>query len=307
MDKIPDLSSQRCINGISSIEEKSNEMPRDFSKRIKIIKNKNPSQLTISDNHHQQLSQKYLSDQPDTITTSNQTPGDIEFVSLKKNISLESPLSNQPLSSFSKKCTNHNTIDSNKEKKKVVYDSKIQEISNPNIYVSQSLPKCILCNRIYPYNMIISTEKCNHFYCHKCIKQWFFEQLCYKDNETNNIDISFHKCPITFCNECFHDSTITSMLTSIYTASSILKCDFNKATIDESLQIKNKHNKRKTIQYNKNNVIDVNSNLKLFTFIKNNETACPFCFDNRTFNKKSTDFFFCLNCLQSYCKYCKQK
>lgn len=303
MDKTHELSSQRKINDNFNIEEVDNENKKNAFKRDFSLKQTKVSHLTISDNKHLHLSNKYIAYQLDTIVTSNQTPV-LELTSLKKNLTLENPLS---LSSPFYK----NSIAPSEVKgtyySKILRQKKTNEKDNSNldIFFTDSLPKCILCNRIYPLKMIITTGQCSHLYCQKCIKQLFKQQIYNIDNNAIN---SF-KCPIAGCSEYFQNTTITSILPSIYSTLVTGKGENNKVFMDEVLTIKakrNLYNKKKSLQYNQYNVIDINSNRKLFSFIKNNEKACPFCSDRRTFNKKATDYYICLNCLKKYCKYCKQ-
>ncbi len=73
--------------------------------------------------------------------------------------------------------------------------SKITQRSYNDDELIKIKPKCIICNKLYPYRDIIYSKSCKHIFCCECIKQYFINLIL--KGET---DILNFKCPVPNCN-----------------------------------------------------------------------------------------------------------
>lgn len=175
--------------------------------------------------------------------------------------------------------------------------------TNNNYYSSLDTPKCSLCKRFYSAKNTLNTGSCSHVYCFKCIQQVFEKNI-----EQGNTNLSTFKCPIVLCEKLFRCEIVFQVLSPAYLAYITGQEYFLKSSFDEVKALREKSKEKDNVVlnvYNQHNVIDLSTNRNFYSYTKFKQKICPYCHCVDLFNKKASVFFVCLNCLKSFCKYCK--
>ena len=184
--------------------------------------------------------------------------------------------------------------------------SKITQRSYNDDELIKIKPKCIICNKLYPYRDIIYSKSCKHIFCCECIKQYFINLIL--KGET---DILNFKCPVPNCNGVYSKEIINENIPIPYLE--YLK-DKKNNPMNYSINKLNELNKKSDNklnsildEYSKKNVLNIDSNKIFYLYSKNKNNICPKCFKNSLFSKKGKKYKVCLLCRKKFCKFCQNE
>lgn len=218
----------------------------------------------------------------------------------------------------SKELTRNNTLNIGSGNSTNLISSIIHKINSSKSSLSDKTQtyslneKCLICERNFSVVNLCCSE-CNiHFFCRKCLKYYCCELI--------ESGIKRMKCPIPKCNYNIYEDFLKSILSEnyfklLYKNSNIFKSE--EMTLGEENISKSKYeifnkkirqnseDKIKNIKlYNKNNVLDINSNIILYNVRKYKKEYCKKCHEPTLYFKTDTVFRKCLNCGFKTCKFC---
>ena len=194
----------------------------------------------------------------------------------------------------------NNLINTNKNQN--IY-SKITQRSFNDDELIKIKPKCIICNKLYPYRNVIYSNSCKHIFCDECIKQYFINLIL--KGET---DIFNFKCPVPNCNGVYNKEIINENIPIPYL--DYLKDKKNNPmnySINKLNEISKKSDNNLDYfldEYSKKNVLNINSNKIFYLYSKSKNNICPKCYKNSLFSKKGKKYKVCLLCRKRFCKFC---
>ena len=184
--------------------------------------------------------------------------------------------------------------------------------------------KCIFCDKISNNEKYNSYFSCNHFFCKKCGKTFYednIDSMIAKNNFT-----PFVKCPIIDCPKKISFSLLKSIISEKYYNDLMINFDKNKNEMTNR-KLKNQKDitimKTETISTKKNdeillkkrlyhesnkylqkNIIDLNSQNKYVYYIKKSFIRCANCKEYSLYSGIEGNYDRCLKCMSKYCKYC---
>lgn len=184
--------------------------------------------------------------------------------------------------------------------------------------------KCIFCDKISNNEKYNSYFTCNHFFCKKCGKTFYednIDSMILKNNFT-----PFIKCPIIDCPKKISLSLLKTIISEKYYNDLMINIDKNKnekslkklknqkdITIMKTEFISNKKNNEiniknrlcnETHKYLQKNIIDLSSHNKYIYYIKKSFIRCPNCREYSIYSGIEGNYDRCLKCMSKYCKYC---
>ena len=177
--------------------------------------------------------------------------------------------------------------------------------------------QCLFCEDIYKGNEISQLILCEHKFCRKCGKNFYYDLIA------NGYDNRKFKCPFLYCKKEIPQPIIESLLSSKKIN------QINQDIQDNEFTNRNFINKEK--ENNKEHEIDC-KNLGNYTIKKKNENIndnkyvininnlkndyifylqskrifilCPKCGKNALYRKASNYYLKCLYCTNKFCKFC---
>jgi hypothetical protein len=158
--------------------------------------------------------------------------------------------------------------------------------------------KCSICENTYPLSKLFVPLCETHFLCRHCSK-YYLEDII--ENGVKDLN-----CPFIKCKKPFDENDLKDMISNHHF--NILKNN-DKNLIEESNNFyynNKKENDDKGIvdHYNKKNIIDINTNKKLYNYKNTKGVVCSKCNMESLFSKTNTHFLKCLYCECKKCKYC---
>ena len=180
--------------------------------------------------------------------------------------------------------------------------------------INNQRTKCFICERYFKENRIYYPKCLIHSLCKKCLKNY------YEDIFENNV-FSL-KCPDTNCTKEIDLNTLKNVLSNIHyemfiNNQNLQKLNNNRKnsySIGKELYLKDtkiifnsKVNNENIKFYTQKNVLDINSNEKIYMYKKNKDIYCNNCLKPTLFTKINGHFIKCLNCHYRICKYCFKK
>lgn len=175
-------------------------------------------------------------------------------------------------------------------------------IPNYGSFEEENIPFgiCFICDKYNQRSQTYSTGKCMHFFCRRCGKLFYEEQI--EDG------IIKFKCPIFFC-KCEMPIEIIKKLVSekhynIICDNNIKKNNIYKYRNWNYINSENVELNNHIHLYSQTHVIDINSNEHFYMYNKAKINICPKCNKNSLFIKGGNHFFKCLNCFYTMCKFC---
>ena len=174
-------------------------------------------------------------------------------------------------------------------------------IVNYGNYEEENIPFgiCFICEKYNQKSQNYSTGKCMHFFCRRCGKYYYEEKI--EDG------INKFKCPLFSC-KCEMSIEIVKKLVSEKHYNII--CNNNKNNNKNKFRNWNYINSENVELnnhihlYSQTHVIDINSNEHFYMYNKAKSNICPKCNQNALFIKGGNNFFKCLNCFYTMCKFC---
>ena len=194
----------------------------------------------------------------------------------------------------------NNLINTNKNQN--IY-SKITQRSFNDDELIKIKPKCIICNKLYPYRNVIYSNSCKHIFCDECIKQYFINLIL--KGET---DIFNFKCPVPNCNGVYNKEILNENIPIPYL--DYLKdkknnpMNYSIKKINEVNKINDDKLDNFLDEYSKKNVLNVNTNKIFYLYSKTKNNICPNCYKNSLFSKKGKKYKVCVLCRKRFCKFC---
>ena len=158
--------------------------------------------------------------------------------------------------------------------------------------------KCSICENNYPLSKLFVPLCEIHYLCRHCSK-YYIEDLI--ENGIKEI-----ACPFIKCKKPFDKNDLKDIISSHHF--NLLKND-NNNLIEESNnfyynQKKENDDERNSNHYSKKNVIDINTNKKLYNYKSTKGVVCSNCNMESLFSKTNAHFLKCLYCNCKKCKYC---
>ncbi len=200
--------------------------------------------------------------------------------------------------------TENNNIYSNKNENNN-YSKITQRSFNDDEFIKIK-PKCIICNKLYPFRDIIYSKSCKHIFCYECIKQYFINLIL--KGET---DIFNFKCPVPNCNGVYNKEIINDNIPIPFMEylnnkkNNPMNYSINKLN---EISKKNDNNLDYFLdEYSKKNVLNINSNKIFYLYSKSKNNICPKCYKNSLFSKKGKKYKVCLLCRKRFCKFCQNE
>ena len=186
----------------------------------------------------------------------------------------------------------------------------LYEKENNNIDDSENLKfekNCYICEKYFVFPSLFFPNCKIHFFCKNCLKIYCHDLIM---KGIRNI-----KCPIYNCKYEFDEIFLRKIVDEDCYNKLFLNemeeenADKNtkKVNISKPLILIDKDNQEKIEMYNKENVLDVNTNSTLYSVRKSKDEYCPNCHEHSLFIKANTFFYKCLNCGHKICKYCNKE
>ena len=202
---------------------------------------------------------------------------------------------------------NNNQLESKFSKNEnVLSDNKNRILKSRNVKI-----KCFICERYFNENKMFYPKCLVHSLCKKCLKNY------YEDIFENNIFLL--KCPDTNCNKEIDLNILKSIISNVHyevfmnnqnlqKINNNIKKNFNngKEIIlkDTKITFNSKISYENMKLYTQKNVLDINSNEKIYMYKKNKDIFCYNCLQPTLFTKINGHFIKCLNCHYKICRYC---
>ena len=193
---------------------------------------------------------------------------------------------------------------------KLLYE-KENEINKINVIEDNQNIKfeknCYICEKFYTFPNLYFAKCKIHLFCKNCLKIYCHNLI--------TKGIKKIKCPIYNCNCEFEESTLKIIVDDdcynvLFRNNNELKNIDKKAIlvdISKPLISIDKDALDKIGLYNKENVLDVNTNLTLYSVRKSKDEYCPNCHEHSLFIKANAFFNKCLNCGHKICRYCNKE
>ena len=158
--------------------------------------------------------------------------------------------------------------------------------------------KCSICENNFPISKLFVPSCELHYLCRHCSK-YYIEDII--ENGIKEIN-----CPFIKCKKPFDKNDLKDIISSHHL--NLLKND-NSNLIEESNifyynQKKENDDEGNANHYSKKNVIDINTNKKLYNYKSTKVVVCSNCNMESLFSKANAHFLKCLYCTCKKCKYC---
>ena len=152
--------------------------------------------------------------------------------------------------------------------------------------------KCTICENTYPISKLFVPLCDVHYLCRHCSKYYLEDTI---ENGVKEVN-----CPFIKCKQPFDKADLKDIISNHHLT--LLKND-NISLIEET---KKKENDDEGISnhYSKKNVIDINTNKKMYNYKNTKGVVCSNCNMESLFSKTNTHFLKCLYCNCKKCKYC---
>jgi len=212
---------------------------------------------------------------------------------------------------------NINIVENNNDKISNVVQTKSNKLiyekenNNSNIIDDNKNLKfdkhCYICEKYFIFPSLFFSKCKIHFFCKYCLKIYCHDLILKGERKI--------KCPIYKCQYEFDEMILRNIVDD--DCYNILFGNINEeqnidrktmmVNITKPLILIDKHNLEKTEMYYKENVLDVNTNLTLYSVRKSKDEFCPNCHEHSLFIKTNSFFYKCLNCGHKICKYCNKE
>ena len=213
-------------------------------------------------------------------------------------------------------------IKSLKKKKEPINENQRKENISNN---EEIIYKCLFCDKISDNDKYNSYFTCEHFFCKKCGKIFYWNKI-QKMIMENNFS-SYLCCPIIDCPKKLSMSILELIFSKEYYNEIMINLDKNNIHMNQTNRTNN--NKRditilktetvpkksneinfkvkidnKTYNYFQKNFMDLNSYNNYINYIEKYRKRCPSCQLCSLFDKIEGNYNMCLKCKKRYCKYC---